>query len=290
MIKEIIIFYKTAPSLVKQDFQEETLGKFLDKSKLSNYFVKYHIIPMVAAIWSMPFEKAKDMPLQLFLNFFNNHGLFKLKNRPQWYTVTNRSRNYVKEVLKSVSGEVFKNYKVSKVIRNNENIRILIDKKYLDYDHVILASHADQSLNLIESPTNDEKNILGKFTYISNLAFLHTDQNFMPKRKQAWSSWNSITDMKKTCVTYWLNKLQNLKSDKNYFLTLNPIEEIRSKHIIKTIEFTHPYFNYENTSIQKKLKNLQGKKKTWFCGSYFGYGFHEDGLKSSLNLIKNFEL
>ncbi len=290
MIKEIIIFYKTAPSLVKQDLQEETLGKFLDKSKLSNYFVKYHIIPMVAAIWSMPFEKAKDMPLQLFLNFFNNHGLFKLKNRPQWYTVTNRSRNYVKEVLKSVSGEVFKNYKVSKVIRNNENIRILIDKKYLDYDHVILASHADQSLNLIENPTNDEKNILGKFNYVSNLAFLHTDQNFMPKRKQAWSSWNSITNMKKTCVTYWLNKLQNLKSDKNYFLTLNPIEEIKSKHIIKTIEFTHPYFNYENTSIQKKLKNLQGKKKTWFCGSYFGYGFHEDGLKSSLNLIKNFEL
>mgnify|MGYP001426421771 CR=1 FL=1 len=290
MLKEIIIFYKTAPSLVKQDLQEETLGKFLDKSKLSNYFVKYHIIPMVAAIWSMPFEKAKDMPLKLFLNFFNNHGLFKLKNRPQWYTVTNRSRNYVKEVLKSVSGEVFKNYKVSKVIRNNENIRILIDKKYLDYDHVILASHADQSLNLIENPTSDEKNILGKFTYVSNLAFLHTDQNFMPKRKQAWSSWNSITNMKKTCVTYWLNKLQNLKSDKNYFLTLNPIEEIKSKHIIKTIEFTHPYFNYENTSIQKELKNLQGKKKTWFCGSYFGYGFHEDGLKSSLNLIKNFEL
>ena len=286
MLKEIIIFYKTAPSLVKQDLQEETLGKFLDKSKLSNYFVKYHIIPMVAAIWSMPFEKAKDMPLKLFLNFFNNHGLFKLKNRPQWYTVTNRSRNYVKEVLKSVSGEVFKNYKVSKVIRNNENIRILIDKKYLDYDHVILASHADQSLNLIENPTSDEKNILGKFTYVSNLAFLHTDQNFMPKRKQAWSSWNSITNMKKTCVTYWLNKLQNLKSDKNYFLTLNPIEEIKSKHIIKTIEFTHPYFNYENTSIQKELKNLQGKKKTWFCGSYFGYGFHEDGIKSSIEMIK----
>ena len=112
----------------------------------------------------------------------------------------------------------------------------------------------------------------------------------MPKFKQAWSSWNSITDMKKTCVTYWLNKLQNLKSDKNYFLTLNPIEEITSKHIIKTIEFTHPYFNYENTSIQKELKNLQGKKKTWFCGSYFGYGFHEDGLKSSIDLINNFKI
>ena len=284
MLKEIIIFYKTAPSLVKQDLQEETLGKFLDKSKLSNYFVKYHIIPMVAAIWSMPFEKAKDMPLKLFLNFFNNHGLFKLKNRPQWYTVTNRSRNYVKEVLKSVSGEVFKNYKVSKVIRNNENIRILIDKKYLDYDHVILASHADQSLNLIENPTSDEKNILGKFTYVSNLAFLHTDQNFMPKRKQAWSSWNSITNMKKTCVTYWLNKLQNLKTKKNYFLTLNPFITIEDSKIIKKVEFTHPVYDLKMINAQRYLSELQGVHNTYFCGSYFGYGFHEDGLNSAINV------
>ena len=290
MLREIILFYKTAPSLIKKDIKNETLGNFLDAANLSKYFVEYHLIPMVAAIWSMPFEKAKEMPLKLFLNFFNNHGLFKLKNRPQWYTVTNRSRNYVKAVLRNISGEVFKNYRVSKVIRNNENIRILIDQEYLDYDHVVLASHADQSLSLIESPTDDEKNILGKFKYVSNNAFLHTDQNFMPERKQAWSSWNSITDQNKTCVTYWLNKLQNLKSEKNYFLTLNPIEEIKNNHIIKTIKFTHPYLNQENTSIQKNLNTLQGKKKTWFCGSYFGYGFHEDGLKSSISLMKNFEV
>ena len=288
MLREIILFYKNAPSLIKKNIKNETLGNFLDAAKLSKYFVEYHLIPMVAAIWSMPFEKAREMPLKLFLNFFNNHGLFKLKKRPQWYTVTNRSRTYVKKVLEKISGEVFKNYRINKIIRSNENVRIFIDSKYLDYDHVVLASHADQSLNLIDNPTNDEKNILKKFTYVSNSAFLHTDKDFMPKRQNAWSSWNSITNSNKSCITYWLNKLQNLEAEENYFLTLNPFRKIEESYIIKKINYTHPYFNIENTLIQKDLSLLQGKKRTWFCGSYFGYGFHEDGLKSSINLTDNF--
>ena len=166
---------------------------------------------------------------------------------------------------------------------------MLIENEYLDYDHVILASHADESLNLIENPTENERRILSKFTYVKNIAFLHTDKNLMPNRRQAWSSWNSITKSNKTCITYWLNKLQNLKIESDYFLTLNPIDKIEENKIIKKIIFTHPYFNYENIMLQKDLSDLQGKKRTWFCGSYFGYGFHEDGLKSAINLIKNFK-
>ena len=279
MIKEIISFYNYAPSLLNNEIKEETLDNYLKRSNLSKYFIEYHIIPMVAAIWSMPFSKAKEMPLSLFLQFFINHGLFRLKNRPQWYTVTNRSRTYVKKVLEKISGEVFKNYKISKITRSNENVRISIGNEFLDYDHIILASHADQSLNLLDNPTKEEKEILGKFTYVSNTAFLHTDTNLMPIRKKAWSSWNSITKDNKTCVTYWLNKLQNLKTEINYFLTLNPVEEITENKIIKKVNFTHPYFNSENVKLQKDLYLLQGKKRTWFCGSYFGYGFHEDGLK-----------
>ncbi len=243
---------------------------------------------MVAAIWSMPFSKAKEMPLKLFLNFFINHGLFRLKNRPQWYTVTNRSRAYVKKILEKISGEIFKNYKINNISRSNDNVRILIGSEYLDYDHVILACHADQSLNILDDPTIKEKEILNQFTYVRNKAFLHTDVNLMPSRKKAWSSWNSITKDKKTCVTYWLNKLQKLKTDKNYFLTLNPVEEIKESKIIKQEQFTHPYFNNDNVSLQKDLHLLQGRKRTWFCGSYFGNGFHEDGLKSSMELMKNF--
>jgi predicted NAD/FAD-binding protein len=288
MIKEIISFYNYAPSLLNNEQNEETLGDYLKRSNLSNYFIECHIIPMVAAIWSMPFSKAKEMPLNLFLRFFINHGLFRLKNRPQWYTVTNRSRTYVKKILEKISGEVFKNYRVNKISRSNDNVRISIGNELIDYDQVVLASHADQSLKILDEPSKEEREILGKFSYVSNSAFLHTDKNLMPFRKNAWSSWNSITKNNKTCVTYWLNKLQNLNTNKNYFLTLNPVEIIDEYKIIKKVNFTHPYFNSENVKLQKNLHLLQGKKRTWFCGSYFGYGFHEDGLKSSIELIKKF--
>ncbi len=290
MIHEIITFYKTAPSLLKNEFKNETLGNYLIKIKLSKYFVDYHIIPMVAAIWSMPNSKAKEMPLKIFLNFFSNHGLFRLKNRPQWYTVTNRSRAYVKKITDKISGEIFKNYKVEKIIRSEDNVGISIGNEFLYYDQVVLGSHADQSLKLIDNPTEKERKILSEFTYVSNIAYLHQDINLMPKRFKAWSSWNSITKGNKTCITYWLNKLQNLKTKENYFLTLNPVEEIKKDKIIKNITFTHPYFNNKNTMLQKDLSTLQGEKRTWFCGSYFGYGFHEDGLKSALELIGKFKI
>ena len=288
MIREIISFYNYAPSLLQNNIEDKTLGDYLRRSKLSKYFIEYHIIPMVAAIWSMPFSKAKEMPLKLFLNFFINHGLFRLKNRPQWYTVTNRSRTYVKKILEKISGEIFKNYKINNISRSEDNVRISIGNEYLDYDQVVLACHADQSLNILNDPSAKEKEILNKFTYVSNRAFLHTDENLMPSRKKAWSSWNSITKDNRTCITYWLNKLQNLKTNKNYFLTLNPVAEVEENKIIKQEKFTHPYFNNENVSLQKDLHLLQGKKGTWFCGSYFGYGFHEDGLKSSIDLVKKF--
>ena len=219
-----------------------------------------------------------------------NHGLFKIKNRPQWYTVTNRSRTYVKKILENISGEIYKNYKVSKIIRSKNNIRVKIENEFLDYDQVVLASHADQSLKLLENPSFQENEILSKFRYIQNIGVLHTEEKLMPKKKLAWSSWNSVSDGSKSCVTYWLNKLQNLKSDTNYFLTINPIFKLSQSKIIKEVNFTHPFFNAETMNYQKKLFSLQGKNRTWFCGAYFGYGFHEDGLTSAINMIKNFKI
>ena len=293
MIREIISFYKTAPQLLNNDIQNTSLGDYLDQSKISEYFKNYHIIPMVAAIWSMPFSKAKDMPLKLFLNFFINHGLFKLKDRPQWFTVAGRSKSYVSKILPEISGEYYKNYKVKKIIRSENNVRINIgaNDDFVDYDGVVLACHANESLALLAEPSEQEKNILSEFQYVTNNAFLHTDEQLMPKNKLAWSSWNSISkqDLTNTCVTYWLNLLQNLNTDKNYFLTLNPIQSIEPEKVIKKVIFTHPYFNLKNTNLQKDLKLLQGKNRTWFCGSYFGYGFHEDGLKSALEVVKLFD-
>ena len=270
-------------------FQDQTLGDFLKSKKMSNYFIKFHIIPMVAAIWSMPLSLAEKIPMSLFLNFFKNHGLFKIKNRPQWYTVKGRSKIYVNKILQTISGEYFKNYEIKKVFRNQNNVRLYYgsSNEFFDYDQVIFATHANDTLKLIENPTEKEKKILKNFEYKKNIAILHHDEILMPQNKKIWSSWNSILDinnLNKNCVTYWLNKLQNLKTTKNYFLTLDPIFNIDTKKIIKRVEFTHPFYDIKTIKAQKHLCELQGVNNSWFCGSYFGYGFHEDGLKSSISI------
>ena len=289
MIKDIIYFYKIASKIDINSYENQSLEDFLRSKKMSDYFINFHIIPMVAAIWSSPTELAKKMPMKLFLNFFRNHGLFKIKNRPQWYTVSGRSKAYVNKVLQSINGKYFKNHAIKKVLRNKKNVRLYYgdDNKYFDYDHVVFASHADQTLNLIQNPTENEKKILSNFRYKNNIAYLHTDHHFMPEKKNAWSSWNSIldkNDLSNNCLTYWLNNLQNLNTVNNYFLTLNPFIPINKNKIIKKVEFTHPIYNKETMNAQKYLEELQGVNNSWFCGSYFGYGFHEDGLKSGINI------
>ena len=291
MIKEIISFYNEAEKIDKNTLESETLGSFLKSKNLSKYFIDYHLIPMAAAIWSVSTELAKEIPLIFFINFFKNHGLFKLKNRPQWYTVSGRSKIYVNKILDSISGQYFKNYPIKKIIRNKNSVRLnfTISNDYLDYDGVVLATHADEALKLLERPTKDEKEILSNFRYKKNIAYLHFDSNLMPKRKRAWSSWNSIldkNDLNKNCVTYWLNNLQNLKITNNIFLTINPFTTIDEKKIFKIVDFTHPLYEKKTIKYQNKLINLQGVNNTWFCGSYFGYGFHEDGIKSAKKITE----
>jgi len=289
MIKEIVMFYNEALKMSEADYKNQSLGDFLKIKKKSNYFINYHIIPMVASIWSVQPEMAKKMPMDLFLNFFKNHGLFKIKNRPQWYTVTGRSKIYINKILRTISGEYFKNYNIKNVFRNKNSVRLYYgsSNEYFDYDKVVFATHANQALKIINLPTENEKKILSNFQYKKNFAYLHDDSRLMPKNKNAWSSWNSISikeDINNNCVTYWLNKLQNLKTKKNYFLTLNPIVNIERNRIMKKVEFTHPFYDINTIKAQKYLTELQGVNNSWFCGSYFGYGFHEDGLKSAIDV------
>ena len=291
MFLEIISFYKKNDNLNSTEINL-SLGEYLKKQNLSKYFIDYHLIPMVSAIWSMPPYEANQMPLSFFLKFFQNHGLFKLKNRPQWYTVTNRSRTYVNKVISKISGEYFKNYKIKKVRRKSKGIDLYYggESEFFDYDKVIIAAHADEALKLIENPTDEEIKILSNFSYKENIAYIHTDQRAMPKNKKAWSSWNSSIndkDIEKNSITYWLNLLQNLKCDQDIFLTLNPYFEIDESKILKIVKFTHPYYDQQALDAQSELVNLQNKKDLLFCGSYFGYGFHEDGIKSSIEMLRS---
>ena len=290
MFFEIISFYKKSNTLndVKLDL---SLGEFLNQQRLSKYFINYHLIPMVSAIWSMPPYEANQMPLSFFLKFFQNHGLFKIKDRPQWYTVSNRSKTYVDKILKQISGEYFKNYKINRIKRylNGAQVYYGNDNEFFSYDKVIIATHADEALKLIEKPTEEERTILSNFKYKENIAYIHFDESIMPKNKKNWCSWNSSVDelnVNNNSVTYWLNLLQNLKEEKNIFLTLNPYQKINEEKIFKKVKFTHPYYDQNTLINQKNLSKIQNKESILFCGSYFGYGFHEDGIKSSLNMLK----
>ena len=291
MFLEILKFYKLCDKISNID-QVITLDEFLKKNKWSKSFINYHIIPMVSAIWSMPPYEAGKMPMNFFLKFFQNHGLFKLRNRPQWYTVAHRSKTYVNKVLSKISGEYFKNYKINSIQRVSSGVQVYYGgaNEFFDYDKVILATHADQALSLIKNPTDQEIKTLSNFDYKKNLAVLHCDESVMPKNKKVWSSWNTYVDPKnlnKSSLTYWLNLLQNINCEKNIFLTLNPLKEIPNERIYKKIEFTHPYYDQKALDNQKNLKNIQNKENLLFCGSYFGYGFHEDGIKSSIEMLKN---
>ncbi len=287
MFLEILKFYKKSSKLNK--FNEDiSLGKYLVNEKHSEYFINYHLIPMVSAIWSMPPYDAKKMPIKFFMKFFQNHGLFNLSKRPQWYTVKNRSRQYVNKVIEKISGEHFKNYKIEKIKRISNFVRIFYgsENEYFDYDKVIIATHADEAKKMIEDKSEEEDKILGSFQYKKNLAIIHSDEVVMPQKKFNWSAWNTSISEKNSSVTYWLNLLQNFKINKNIFLTLNPFEQINTDKIIKKVEFTHPYYDHNTLKNQKNLHLIQNKKNILFCGSYFGYGFHEDGIKSTLEMIK----
>ena len=272
MFFEIINFYKRCEKLNSNNIEKITLGEYLTKIGKSKYFIDYHIIPMVSAIWSMPPFEASQMPLTFFLSFFKNHGLFKLKDRPQWYTVTNRSKTYVDKILSKVSGEYFKNYEINKIIRDNNGVKVYYgsENEFFNYDKVVLASHADESLKIISDITNKEREILSNFKYKPNKAVIHSDENLMPVNKNAWCSWNSSLNpdnKEQSSVTYWLNQLQNLKTDKNIFLTINPFVEIASDKIYHKIDFTHPYYDEKALQNQSNLKTIQNKNNTLFAGS-----------------------
>ena len=291
MFFEIINFYKKCEKIEIKKNDTKTLGEYLKEIKISNYFINYHIIPMVSAIWSMPPYEASQMPLNFFLSFFKNHGLFKLKNRPQWYTVENRSKTYVDKIIDQISGEHFKNYNISKIVRNDFGVKIFYggENEFFDYDKVVIATHADEALDIIENPTIEEKKILKNFKYRKNTAIIHFDESIMPKNRKAWCSWNTAMNQGetgKTSVTYWLNQLQNLKIDRDIFLTINPFREIPQDKIFKEVSFTHPYYDIAALSNQSNLNKIQNKKNILFCGSYFGYGFHEDGIRSSIEMLK----
>ena len=289
MIKDILKFYKNA-ELDIGFFKNLSIEEYLNLKLYSNSFKNNHLYPMAASIWSAPLEKIKNYPFENFINFFKNHGLLSLVDRPQWQTVLGGSKKYVEKILNNFKIKSFKSEEVLSINRERKKIFVTTNKRELVCDHVVFASHADEVLKILEEPSDEELYYLSMIKYQKNIAYLHSDQNFMPKLKKVWSSWNYIQRGKKNlnnlCVTYWMNKLQNLNTKEQIFVTLNTHPIFNIKNVYKKIIYSHPIYDKETITAQKGIKNIQGIKNTWFCGAYQGNGFHEDGIKSGLNIAE----
>lgn len=286
MVYEIIKFYIT----VEKDaikYTDYTLKDYLEEKCYSEYFKFYHIYPMASSIWSSSINEISNFPFTQFVNFFSNHGLLNLVNRPKWRTVVEGSQAYVKKILDSPNLKSFKNANVKVISCNKNGVNLKVGKKVKRFDHVVVAVHSDQVIRLVSCLGDKQKTLFKKIKYTVNKVYLHTDDQFMPKRRKVWASWNYIQGKehkKKLSVTYWMNKLQKLDTRKNIFVTLNPEKPPLKSKLIKTVLYNHPLFDLDTFKTQKKIRRIQGLNKLWFCGAYLGYGFHEDGIKSGLSV------
>ena len=284
MLRDLQRFYREAPRdlALLTDFHT-TLGDYLDAGAYGAAFRNDHLLPMAAAIWSAPTDKILSYPASSFIRFHDSHGLLRLRNRPQWRTVSGGSRAYVERLTQNYKKRIRLAAGVTAVQRSDGCVKIVDRNGGIGtFDHVVIASHADQALAMLADPTAEERRLLGAFRYTRNVAILHSDPALMPKRRAVWSSWNYIGAERDECpaVTYWMNSLQGIADDTPLFVTLNPQRQPRDE--LHREIYQHPLFDAAAISAQAQLWSLQGRRKTWFCGAYFGAGFPEDGLQAGL--------
>lgn len=287
MIRSILRFYGESFKLNPEQTDNITLRDYLEQNKYDCSFLNDHILPMAAAVWSTPSSKVGDFPLTSFLRFCNNHGLLQINDRPQWSTISGGSREYVNAIMNQCDARFLKNSPIVGIKRILSGVLITpAGAESEKYDRIILATHADTALNLLKDADKLEKSVLGSFKYAKNTAILHSDTRLMPKRKKVWSSWNYIQNNSQPenqlSVTYWMNKLQPLKTQTPLFVTLNPQFEPVPGLVHYRKDYEHPIFDLSTLTAQKQLLSIMGHRNIWYAGAHFGYGFHEDGLQSGL--------
>ena len=284
MLRDLLRFYREAPRKV-QALETLSLGAFLDRDGYGRAFRDDHLLPMAAAIWSAPSRTLLDFPAVSFVRFCENHGLLRVTNRPVWRTVSGGSRAYIGPLSVPFRDRVRLGRRIRAVRRGPDGVTLRDETgEAARFDHVVIATHADQALAMLEAPGVRERAVLGAFRYSTNHAVLHGDARFMPRRRAVWASWNYLgrrgADADAVCVTYWMNRLQSLESAPDLFVTLNPPR--RPDGVLREETYAHPIFDLDALAAQKQLWSLQGQGNVWFCGAHFGAGFHEDGLQAGL--------
>ena len=263
-----------------------SIEDWLREKKFSQFFKNNYVYPMSASIWSSSQKSISRFPMKSFSRFFNNHGLLDLIKRPQWFSVLGGSSSYIEKIInRSRINNIYKNANVS-LNRDKEKVFVQNNNKTCQYDAVIFACHANQIQEMLVDMSPEEEKILSMFEYTRNNVFLHFDSSLMPNEKSLWSSWNSFKSNKYDYLSYWMNNLQKLDSERDIFVTLGNCPDIDEDKVIKKIKYEHPLYSEKTIKGQKLIKSIQGNNKTYFTGAHLGYGFHEDGIKSSLEVVR----
>lgn len=285
LIKDIILFNSDAKKFLAQTNDlEMTINDFIRKKKYSEQFKECYLIPMMAAIWSKNKEDTLDCSASFILQFYNNHGLLDLFNRPMWYVIKQGSKNYITPMIERLKDQVYLNSKVERIIRESNKIKIIVNSNEHIFEEVVCATHSDQALKMLEKPTPEEINILMAIKYTENEVILHKDRKVMPKNERAWASWNYLDNQETApTLTYYMNRLQSIRSNHDFFVSLNLEHEISESQIIQSFKYAHPCLNVSALKAQKQINLINGINNTYYVGSYWGYGFHEDGVNSAIH-------
>lgn len=296
-LREIVRFCRNARAdLAAGRLTGVTLGDYLDHHGYSSFTRSAYILPMAGAIWSSSLRDIERFPAEMMIRFWENHGLLSLEDRPRWMTVVGGSRSYITRAMARLHGSVHICAQVRAIRRSLSNVEVQADGHApARFDVVVVASHADEALTMLADPTDDERRLLGAWRYQSNLTHLHTDASLMPPNRRAWASWNyrrsPVADASSPVfVTYHMNRLQGLRTRRQYFVSLNAPRPPRAETIVRTILYTHPLYTFAALRSQAELPNLNGVNRTFFCGSYFGYGFHEDAVRSGVQVARAFRI
>jgi predicted NAD/FAD-binding protein len=286
MLRDWRRFNREAQALIGMNGTAPSLGHWLEQQGFSRHFIERLIVPQASAVWSADPEQMWSFPASFMAEFFDNHGMFSLRDRPRWRTVQGGSRSYVKAITAPWRDRIRLRAPVRSIERLEEGVGIVAEGcESEEFDEVVIAAHSDQALAMLADPSEAEREILGAIPYQRNEAVLHTDTSLLPRRRTAWASWNfHLTEpaSERTTVTYWMNNLQGLRADREFLLTLNHIEAIDPAKVLRRFTYEHPVYTAEGVAAQSQHGEISGVRRTHYCGAYWGWGFHEDGVLSAI--------
>jgi predicted NAD/FAD-binding protein len=286
MLRDWRRFNREAQALIGMNGTAPSLGHWLEERDFSRHFIERLIVPQASAVWSADPEQMWSFPASFMAEFFDNHGMFSLRDRPRWRTVEGGSRSYVEAIAEPWRDRIRLRAQVRSIERLDGGVRIAAEGcESEDFDQVVIAAHSDQALAMLADPSEAEREILGAIPYQRNEAVLHTDASLMPRRRSAWASWNfHLTEpaSERSTVTYWMNNLQRLRADREFLLTLNRSEAIDPEKVLRRFTYEHPVYTAAGVAAQSRHGEISGGRRTHYCGAYWGWGFHEDGVVSAL--------